>query len=212
MESPQQVDIIFRILKEDYPSDIFINVNTKEPFRVLIACILSLRTKDEVSLPAAERLFKAIRIPKELIELSNKKVEQIIYPVGFYRRKSKNIKEIAKTLIKKFNSKVPSTRRKLLSIKGVGLKTANLVLSKAFDIPAICVDTHVHRISNRLGWVKTSKPNETEAKLSKILPKKYWKDINYLFVLHGKNTCKPRGQKCNECVINQYCKTYMRPK
>jgi len=199
---------VFNILRKKYKSDFFIDANTKDPFRILISCILSLRTKDEVTLPATERLFSEIKTPAELIQLSNKKVEQLIYPVGFYKRKAVTIKDISKTLINKFNSKVPKTQKELLSIKGVGLKTANLVLSKAYDLPAICVDTHVHRISHRLGWVQTKTPDETEAALSKILPQKYWQDINYMFVMHGKETCKPRGQKCSNCDINKYCEYY----
>jgi len=196
---------IFKILKKKYKSDFFIDANTKNPFRILISCILSLRTKDEVTLPATERLFKVAKTPSQLAKLPNKKIEQLIYPTGFYKKKSENIKQISNILIKKYNSKVPKTQNELLSIKGVGLKTANLVLSKAYNIPAICVDTHVHRISNRLGWVKTKTPNETEAELSKILPKKFWRDINYMFVMHGKETCKPRGPKCSRCSILEYC-------
>ena len=199
---------IFLTLKKKYKSDFFIDANTKDPFRILISCILSLRTKDEVTLPATERLFKAIKTPEELIKLPILNIEQAIYPVGFYKKKAILVKEIARTLIDRFNGEVPRTQKLLLSINGIGLKTANLVLSKAFDIDAICVDTHVHRISNRLGWVQTKNPDETEGELSKILPKKYWKDINYMFVMHGKETCKPRGQKCKECSISTYCKHY----
>ena len=177
----------------------------KDPFLILISCILSLRTKDSVSLPASRRLFQLAKNPKEILKLSVKKIEDTIYPVGFYRRKAKNLHEISSQIIKDFNGKVPDNQEDLLSLRGVGPKTANLVLGEAFGIPAICVDTHVHTISNRLGLVKTKKPEETEKELKKILPKKYWIEFNTLLVMWGQNICVPVSPHCSKCAISDLC-------
>ena len=146
----------------------------QDPYLVLISCVLSLRTKDTVSLPASLRLFKVAKTPKAMLAIPIKKIEQLIYPAGFYRQKAKNIHEISYDILECFGGTVPSTLDDLLSLKGVGPKTANLVLAQGFNIPAICVNTHGHRISNRLGLVKTEAPEETERQLKKVLPKKYW--------------------------------------
>jgi len=177
----------------------------KNPFLVLVSCILSLRTKDTVSLPASVRLFQIAKTPQEILNLSIEHVEQVIYPVGFYRNKAKQLHEISKDLIGRFDAKVPDNEKDLLSLKGVGRKTANLVLSEGFGIPAICVDTHVHRISNRLGLVATKTPEQTEKELMQILPKQYWREYNRLLVQWGQNICVPISPFCSKCVIARLC-------
>jgi endonuclease-3 len=158
----------------------------KDDYKILISTLLSSRTKDETTFKAAERLFKKAPNFKKLNLLKEKEIETLIYPVGFYKTKAKHLKELSKIILKKYQGKIPMTRTDLVSLPGVGRKTANLVLNRAFKKPAIAVDTHVHKISNLLGWVKTKTPEETEKELIKIVPKKYWKDINRLFVSIGR--------------------------
>lgn len=177
----------------------------KDPFIVLIACILSLRTNDKTTYPATLRMLKLGKTPEDFAKLDPKVLEKAIYPVGFYANKAKQIVELSKELVEKYNSKVPDEIEELVKFNGVGRKTANLVLSEGFHKPAICVDVHVHRISNRLGYVKTKNPEETEFALRKKLPQKYWIDINSLLVTHGQNICKPTNPRCNECPIKDYC-------
>ncbi len=177
----------------------------RDPFRVLISCILSLRTKDEVTKEASKRLFEAASTPEEMLKLSEEEIAKLIYPVGFYNTKAKNIKEICRTLVEKYNGRVPDTMDELLKLKGVGRKTANLVLVEGYDKPGICVDTHVHRICNRLGWVQTKTPEETERELRKILPRKYWKEINRWFVAFGKTICRPISPLCSKCPVEELC-------
>jgi len=200
----------FKILKKESknwnaPVVAFMGRNGNDPFKILISTILSLRTKDQITAQASDRLFKVADTPEKILKLSEKEIVKLIYPVGFYRNKAKIIKEISKILVEKFNSKVPDDLETLLSFKGVGRKTANLVLSEGFGKPAICVDVHVHRISNRIGLVKTKSPEETEFKLMDILPKKYWKYINFVLVAFGQTICKPVKPKCKDCPIVKYC-------
>ncbi len=176
-----------------------------DPYIVLICCILSLRTNDKTTYPSSIRMLKLGKTPKEISKLDVDVLADAIYPVGFYKNKAKDIIELSKILVEKYNSKVPFDIDELTKFKGVGRKTANLVLAKGFNMPAICVDVHVHRITNRLGYVKTKNPEETEFKLREILPKKYWIDFNTLLVTHGQNVCKPVNPKCNICSINKYC-------
>lgn len=175
------------------------------PFLVLISCILSLRTKDETTYPATMRMLKLGKTPEDFLKVSQEDLEKAIYPVGFYKNKAGQILEIAKTLVGKYNSKVPDTIEELTKLKGVGRKTANLTLAKGYKIPAICVDVHVHRICNRLGYVKTKTPDETEMVLRKILPQEFWLDFNPLLVTHGQNICRPIGPKCDICPIKELC-------
>jgi endonuclease-3 len=177
----------------------------RNPFLVLVSCILSLRTKDSVSLPASQRLFAQAQTPQAFLLLSPKAIEKLIYPTGFYRQKTKQLLAICSILIQKYHGNVPNTLEDLLELPGVGPKTANLVLSEGFGIPAICVDTHVHRISNRLGLVKTKNPAETEAALKKLLPKKYWSEYNKLMVMWGQNICVPISPKCSICPLLPLC-------
>lgn len=158
-----------------------------------------------MTMAASERLFKLARNPQDILKIPVRKIEKIIYPVGFYRVKSKNIKTIAKDLIERFRGQVPDDLDELLSLKGVGRKTANLVLTLGFAKPGICVDTHVHRISNRLGFVKTKNPLQTEMVLRKILPKRFWIEYNDLLVAFGQNICKPVSPLCSICKLSLYC-------
>lgn len=177
----------------------------QDPYLVLIACILSLRTNDNTTYPATLRMLKIGRTPKDFAYVKQEVLEKAIYPVGFYKNKAKQIIELSKIIYEKMDSKVPDSIEELVKFNGVGRKTANLVLAKGFNIPAICVDVHVHRICNRLGYVKTKNPEETEFALREKLPKKYWLDINTILVTHGQNVCKPIKPKCNECPICEFC-------
>ena len=175
------------------------------PYLVLIACILSLRTNDKNTYPATLRMLELAKTPQEMMNISEGDLANAIYPVGFYKNKAKQIIELSKTIVEKLNGKVPDTIENLTKFNGVGRKTANLVLAKGFGIPAICVDVHVHRIFNRIGYVITKTPDETEFALREKLPQKYWLDINTLMVTHGQNVCKPTKPKCDECPIREYC-------
>jgi len=175
------------------------------PFLVLISCILSLRTNDKTTYPATLRMLELGKTPKDFSKVDVKKLEKAIYPVGFYINKAEQIIELSKTLAEKYNSKVPDEIDELVKFKGVGRKTANLVLSRGFNKPAICVDVHVHRIFNRLGYIKTKTPDESEIELRKKLPEKFWIDINTLLVTHGQNVCKPIKPMCEICPIEKYC-------
>lgn len=179
--------------------------NLNDPYLVLICCILSLRTNDKITYGAAQRMLKLGKTPNELANINIKTLIDAIYPVGFYQNKAKQIIDLSKEIIEKHNSKTPNTIEELTKFKGVGRKTANLVLAKGYNIPAICVDIHVHRISNRLGIVKTKNPNETEMALRKILPKIHWIDFNTLLVTHGQNICKPNKPLCSKCSIADFC-------
>ncbi len=187
------------------PSVTFVAIQTNDPFRILISTLLSLRTKDQTTLDASKRLFALASTPDKMRKLTAKQIEKAIYPVGFYRTKAKRILEICNVLIKNYGGKVPDTLEKLLEFKGVGRKTANLVITLGFNKPGICVDTHVHRISNRLGIVKTKTPNETEFALMKILPKKHWIGYNDLLVSFGQNLCAPISPWCSKCPIKTDC-------
>lgn len=178
----------------------------KDPYLVLIACILSLRTNDLTTYPATLRMLKIGHEPKDFAYCDVERLEKAIYPVGFYKNKARQIVELSKIIVEQLDNKVPDTIEELVKFNGVGRKTANLVLAKGFGIPAICVDVHVHRICNRLGYVKTKTPEETEFALREKLPQKYWLDINTLLVTHGQNICKPINPKCNECPVKNFCK------
>lgn len=206
----KDIDSIIKILKKEvakYQVPIVTEVaeKKKDPFRVLISCVLSLRTKDETTRGASERLFRLADNPADMLRLKKKEIEKAIYPVGFYRTKSENILGICKDLMGKYQSKTPDEIDELLKLKGVGRKTANLVVTLGYNKPGICVDTHVHRISNRLGYVKTKTPEQTETALRKKLPKKHWIIYNDLLVTYGQNVCKPISPFCSRCLIEKYC-------
>ncbi len=176
-----------------------------DPYLVLISCILSLRTNDKTTYPATLRMLKLAKTPQEMMKINVEDLEKAIYPVGFYKNKAGQIIELSKLLVEKYNGKVPCDIDELCKFRGVGRKTANLVLSRGFNTPAICVDVHVHRIFNRLGYLKTQNPEETEFTLREKLPKKYWIPINTLLVTHGQNVCKPIKPMCDKCPIEKYC-------
>ena len=179
---------------------------TKSPFMVLISCILSLRTKDKVTAEASNRLFKLADNPQKMLGLSIKNIEKAIYPVGFYKTKAKRIKEICRVLLDDYEGVVPNEIDELLKLNGVGRKTANLTVTLGYGKLGICVDTHVHRISNRLGLVKTKTPEQTEFALRKKLPQKHWLFYNDLLVTYGQNLCVPISPWCSKCRIFKYCK------
>lgn len=178
----------------------------QDPYLVLIGCILSLRTNDKTTYPATLRMLELAKTPEEMAKVNVKDLAQAIYPVGFYENKARQIVELSRQIVEKLNGKVPDEIEDLIKFNGVGRKTANLVLAKGFNKPAICVDVHVHRIFNRLGYINTKTPEETEMELRKHLPIKHWLDINTLLVTHGQNVCKPQRPKCAECPISEYCK------
>ena len=179
---------------------------SKDPYLVLISCILSLRTKDKTTEEAGSRLFHMARTPEKMLQIPESMIEKLIFPVGFYRNKAKVILEISKRIIEDFKGLVPDNLEDLLSLKGVGLKTANLVLGLGFKVPAICVDTHVHRISNRLGWIKTKTPEQSEAALRAVVPQKYWIELNTILVTFGQNLCLPISPFCSRCPVKQLCR------
>ena len=202
------IEKIVEILKNaKQPQSEFVKLmeSYDDTFLVLISCILSLRTNDKITYPATLRMLELGRTPAEFALMNTDKLAEAIYPVGFYKNKAEQIIELSKILVEKYHSKVPDTIEELIKFKGVGRKTANLVLSRGFNKPAICVDVHVHRIFNRLGYVKTKTPEETEFALRKKLPQKFWIDINTLLVTHGQNICKPVKPMCDECPIKKYC-------
>lgn len=183
-----------------------ISEKTRDPFRVLVSTVLSLRTKDECTAEASQRLFALAKTPQELLSLPEKKIATTIYPVGFYNTKAKHLKQIAALLIEQYGGRVPDNVNELLKLPGVGRKTANLVVTIGYGKPGICVDTHVHRITNRWGYIKTRNPHETEFALREILPKKYWLIINDLLVTYGQNRCAPVSPKCSECPLIKWCR------
>lgn len=189
------------------PRSDFVNLmdSFKDPYLVLIACILSLRTNDRTTYPATLRMLKLAKTPQQMMKVDVKDLEKAIYPVGFYKNKAGQIIELSKIIVEKYNGKVPDSIDELCKFKGVGRKTANLVMTLGFGVPAICVDVHVHRICNRLGYVKTSNPEETEFALREKLPIKYWIPINSLLVTLGQNVCKPIKPMCDICPVNSYC-------
>jgi endonuclease III len=176
-----------------------------DAYQVLISCILSLRTKDKTTIEASRRLFKIAHKPESMLKLTAGKIEKLIYPVGFYRNKSRVILNLSKKILEDFSGKVPDSAHALLGLNGVGRKTANLVLGLGFGKPAICVDTHVHRISNRLGWVKTSSPVQTELVLQKIIPRNDWIELNTILVTFGQNLCSPISPFCSKCNVFKLC-------
>ena len=198
---------VIRILKKEVPKWPVpaLAHYTRSPFTVLISCILSLRTKDQTTTGASERLFEVAETPEAILEIPSADIERYIYPVSFYRVKAQTIRKISSELLDRFEGRVPDTLDDLLSLPGVGRKTANIVVTLAFEKPGIAVDIHVHRISNRLGYVRTKNPDETEMELRAKLPRRYWIVLNDLLVTFGQNLCKPVSPHCSVCAIWQYC-------
>ena len=177
----------------------------RDPFRVLISCLLSLRTKDKTTGEASERLFALASTPAAMQNLSSVAIEQAIYPVGFYRTKAKQIQRICSQLLERYDGLVPDDLDELLTLPGVGRKTANLVVTVGYQKPGICVDIHVHRISNRWGYVATESPDETEQALRTKLPPQYWINFNDLLVPYGQNICRPISPLCSQCKLKEWC-------
>ena len=204
------IDKIYKVLGKEYeklkaPVVDLVEAQTKDPFKILVTTILSARTKDNTTSEVVNRLFEIITTPQDIEKYTIEEIEEIIYPVGFFRNKAKHLKMLPQVLKEEFNNKIPEEIDDLLKIPGVGRKTANLVRTIAFKKPAMCVDVHVHRISNRLGYVKTENPLETEMRLREILPEKYWLMFNSYLVAFGQNHCTPRNPKCSTCVIYDEC-------
>ena len=206
-------DDIYRIVKtlreesvqwKDPAVTMIADIST-DPFRVLISCMLSTRTQDGTTLKASKRLFHIADTPEKILKLKVRELEEIIYPVGFYRNKARYILTACKELIEKYESQVPDEIEALLKLPGVGRKTANLVVTKGYGKPGICVDTHVHRIFNRLGYINTRNPQQTELNLREKLPGEFWIEINDLLVSLGQNICRPISPRCSNCPVESFC-------
>ncbi|MCK4358487.1 MAG: endonuclease III [Candidatus Cloacimonetes bacterium] len=210
MVNNSNIGKILQILEKEYlknkkPIVTEISEKYRNPYKILIGTLLSLRTKDEVTSVASDKLFSVAETPQKMLNLSRKQIEKLIFPVGFYHRKAENIKTVSEIILKKYAGKVPDNLNELLSLPGVGRKTANLVIVLGYDKYGICVDTHVNRISNRWGFVKTKSPEETEFTLRWKLDKKYWKIYNDYLVSFGQNICKPISPLCSKCKIEILC-------
>ena len=208
--SSRSIGRVLRILREvapawNAPVLSLMAAERQEPFLILIGCILSLRTKDQATAKAAERLFTCADSPSKMLELSPARIARLIYPVGFYRTKARVILEICGELLQRFEGKVPDRIEDLLTLKGVGRKTANLVVTEAFGKPGICVDTHVHRISNRFGLIKTTSPDKSEEALRRVLPRRYWIEYNSILVAFGQTICQPASPWCSRCPVSHLC-------
>jgi endonuclease-3 len=206
----REIHVALRILRREAPKwqtpvVTLIAEASDSPFKVLISCILSLRTQDSTTAQASRRLFALAESPMTMVRLSPKKIEQAIFPVGFYRTKAKTILEICRNLNENYLGRVPDEIDELIKFKGVGRKTANLVVTLGYNKPGICVDTHVHRISNRWGYVKTATPEKTEVALREKLPKQYWIEYNDLLVSFGQQVCRPISPLCSQCPVAKYC-------
>jgi len=209
--SKENIHPVIRILKREIrqwkvPIVGVVATETRDPFKILISCLLSLRTKDDTTAQASRRLFALAGTPERMLQVPLQKIEKAIYPVGFYKTKSRNILGICRDLIEKYRGRVPDEIDELLTLKGVGRKTANLVVTLGYDKDGICVDTHVHRISNRWGYIRTRTPEATETALRKILPVAYWKIYNDLLVTFGQNLCRPISPFCSRCPLTAYCR------
>ncbi len=207
MDESKISDVVRQLEEAKQPRSDFVRLmdSFKDPYLVLIACILSLRTNDRTTYPATCRMLELAKTPQEMMHVDEDTLAEAIYPVGFYKNKARQIIELSRQIVEKYNGKVPDSIEELCKFNGVGRKTANLVMTLGFGVPAICVDVHVHRIFNRLGYIKTSTPEETEFALRKKLPVEYWIPINTLLVTHGQNVCRPINPKCSECPVFAYC-------
>lgn len=209
MQKPEKINKIMDILSKKYPSTSQTTLNrmrtNPEAFKILISCLLSLRARDENTEKVSKQLFEVADTPEEIIKLPMKKLEKLIYSSGYYKVKARTLKHVSSVILNQFNGKVPKTRDELMSIKGIGPKTANIVLAFAFNQCVIPVDTHCHRIPNRLGWVKTKTPEQTEQELNKIIDDKQKCNFNAVFVQFGRDICQPVSPKCSICPVNDLC-------
>ncbi len=206
----EDIPKVIGILKAHYeswraPVVTLVAQHTSDPFKVLVCALLSTRTRDETTAKVCKGFFKKVKSPEDIVSMPIEELESLIYPVGFYRNKAKHLKELAKILMERFGGTVPDNLKDLLSLPGVGRKVANLVLSDGFGVPAVCVDTHVHRITNRWCLIKTRTPEQTEKKLEEILPREFWSVINRLLVAFGQRICTPQRPKCHLCPVENYC-------
>ncbi len=197
---------VFRILEKTHPQTMLEELGHYTPFQMLVMTLLSARTKDATTIPIVKRFFEKYPNVEDVSELPVEELERWFYKIGFYRVKARHVKKLCEMLLEKFNGKVPDTLEELTSLPGVGRKTANCMLNYAFHKPAVAVDIHVHRISNRLGWIKTKNEKESEFALMEIVPKDEWINVNRLLVGHGQTTCSPINPKCSECSVSKYCK------
>ena len=200
------IDVLRNVAKNvETPTVFDYSYRDSTPFQILISTIISLRTRDPVTFSSSEKLFSIAPDPQSILKLDTGKISELIYPAGFYKRKAENIKQISEIILDKHQGLVPRNLESLLELPGVGRKTANLTLGLSYGIPALCVDTHVHRIPNRMGWIQTKTPEKTEFALVKILPKKYWIEINELLVAFGQTICTPVSPKCSQCPFINGC-------
>ena len=198
------LDILKDKIPDNSPSNILKNSFHRTPYTILMATLLSLRTKDEITASVCSKLFIIANIPLDILNMPIDKLEDIIKPTGMYHKKAQTLKDVSKELIDRFDSKVPSTKEELLSLKGVGIKTANIALNNAFNIPTIAVDTHVHRVLNLLEVVNTKNEKDTLKILEENIPEKYWSILNFTIVSFGQTICLPQNPKCNVCPIYNY--------
>jgi endonuclease-3 len=209
MSSTKNIIPVLEILKEHYPSTDKTTLNRMrekpEAFKILISCLLSLRARDENTAIVSEDLFKVADTPEKIIRLSTQELEKIIFSSGHYHKKAATLKHVSKDILNRFNGTVPKTREELISIKGIGPKTANIVLAFAYGQKVIPVDVHCHRIPNRLGWLETKTAEKTEIELNKIIPEEYVSNFNAIFVAFGREICQPISPLCSKCPINKYC-------
>lgn len=213
MPTQKEIGSVIALIKKEVghfenPIVTEIGEQTRSPYQVLVSCLLSLRTRDYTTAKASTRLFSLAKTPQKMVSLSTKQIEKAIYPVGFYRVKAKRIKAISKTLLEEYKGKVPDSLEELLKLKGVGRKTANIVMVYGFQKDGLPIDIHCHRIPNRLGWVNTKTPEKTEIELRKLIPHRYWLAFNDTFVTFGQNICKPARPRCWECPVTRYCRYY----
>ena len=210
MNEKDLIEIIKILRKEvkkwDVPVVSLVSETHKDPFSVLISTVISLRTKDEVTLKSFKKLFSKANNVEKMLKLKEEEIASLIYPAGFYKTKGRNIKKICEILVSKYEGKVPNSMEKLLELPNVGRKTANLVISVGFDGDGVCIDVHNHRLLNRLGFVKTKNPEETEYEVRKKLNKKYWRELNFILVAYGQHICRPISPYCSKCQIKKKCK------
>lgn len=211
MKKTEVVELI-NVLKDTY-KDAKCSLNFTTPFELLVAVILSAQCTDERVNKTTPSIFERCSTPNEFAQIDIKELEELLHPCGFYKNKAKNIKEASKIIHEKYNDKIPDTMEELMALPGVGRKTANVVMLEAFENPqGIAVDTHCKRIANKIGLSEQSEPEKIEQDLLKIIPKEYYKDVNHIFIWHGRNTCIARNPKCEQCCVKEYCKTNLKNK
>lgn len=205
MPKPFHLEKIFSILEKEHHSTMLELLKEYTPFQLLVATLLSSRTKDSTTIPLVKKIFQHCPTPQHFLNIPLQELEKALYGIGFYRVKARNVQKLSRIILETYQGRVPSTREELTSLPGVGRKTANCLLAYCFHQPAIAVDIHVHRIANRLGWIQTTTPEESEQALQKIIPIARWRDVNKLLVDHGQRICLPRGPKCLICPVKRWC-------